>query len=816
MRVGIDIRPLQLDAYKTRGIGTHLRSWIESAQTVARAGTFHLLFDPALPVPSIQLTSDHWMLCPFELPFAPLGDQVEGLRIQPDAEFVFDSAMESYLVAQEFDLFHATYPLMLEAFVARRLRRTRWIATIYDLIPIVFRDEYLNSLGEAARQSFAERLSASVYAHRVQTLSASSQSDLERFTGIPADKIDVIRGGVDSRFAPMRAEQFNQALAKLNLPRPYVLAVSGFHHAKNLRRVVEAYGLLPDTLRKEYGLVVVCPLAPQAKETIRSWCDNLGIERRVVLLQDLSPAQVVALYNGATLLAHPALYEGWGLPVLEAMRCGTPVLTSTVSSLPEVAGQAAVLVDPTNSQEIARGMTHLLTHPDLRAELCERGIHQASQFTWDDTARRVLESYARALDLEPSPMHVFSIATKWRHPLRLAFWSPLNPRRSGISDYSESLLAAMREYAQIDVFVDGYQPSNLPLLDHFPTYDAKAYPYVALRAPYDLNLYQIGNNRLHRYMYDRILGEPGIITLHDVCVYHLIHAVLAGGSHPERFWQEVAYCEGSEVAQKARIEYVKGQLDDYSLSLNRRLVEASRGVITHSDSAAKKLERYRAVSPLRIIPFGISILEDDQGKFARAIRHALDIPEDAFVFGVFGHIHRVKRIPVILRAFARVRAKLPNTCLLIMGPLDPSAADAIRPLQTNLENTREQGIYLDLTYADHVLRLMMVHAIDVGINLRYPTAGETSASLSTFLGMGKPTLVSAVSSFLEYPDSCCPKVPIDQNEEAVLFQHMFNFAVEPNSYRQAAEAAYNYCRDKSWDHCAQAYLQFVEDILSIH
>ena len=813
MRVGIDLRPLQLDAYRARGIGTHLRSWIEAAQTLPTTNAFDLLCDPALPAPALRLGSAQWTLRPFELPFTPPVESAEGLRIQPNAEMIFDSALESFLVSREYDLFHETYPLMLEAFAARRLHQTRWVTTIYDLIPLVFRDEYLDSQSQAVRTSFAERLGAAVSAQRVQTLSVSSQRDLERYAGIPTIKIDVIRGGVDSHFAPMPAEHVNRALAGLNLPSPYILAVSGWHYAKNLRRVIEAYALMPNALKKNYGLVVVCPLSPQAKETVQRWCQNLGIESRVGLFQDLSQTQVVGLYNGATLLVHPTLYEGWGLPVLEAMQCGTPVLTSNVSSLPEVAGDAAILVDPTSSPDIAQGMIRVLGDADWRAELRARGLRQASQFTWHDTAQRVLGSYAQAMDQAPNDARVFPVACQARRPLRLSFWSPLNPRRSGISDYSESLLAALREHAQIDVFVDGYEPSNKLLFDRFPTFDARAFPYLAQRAPYDLNLYQVGNNPLHRYMYDYILNQPGLITLHDVCVYHLIHSVLGGRPQAERFWQEVAFCEGAEVTRQARLDYVKGQLDDYSLALNRRLVQASRGVVVHSQHAAHQLERYPTRPPIQVIPFGIAILEDEQSQFACTIRQTMDIPTDAFVFGVFGNLHRVKRLPVILRAFARLRAQQPQVCLLMMGPLDPSVADVVQPLQANPEHTRAHGIYLDLTYADPVLRLMTIHAIDVGINLRYPTAGETSASLSTFLGMGKPTLVSAVGSFLEYPDTCCPKVPVNQNEENILFQQMEHFAMNRNSYRQAVESAYKYSRGASWDHCAQAYLLFAEEIL---
>ncbi|MBN1888127.1 MAG: glycosyltransferase [Thermoflexales bacterium] len=815
MRIGIDLRPLQLDAYKERGIGTHLRNWIQAAQGLASPAEYRLLFDPALPAPRLHLSSPLWQLHPIGLPFSPPEMPITALHIDPDSELVFDSAMEAFLIEAGIELFHATYTLMWEAFSARRLYRTRWVATFYDLIPLAFYDEYLGGLGERGRQSFAQRLSAAVYAQRVQTISRASQADLVKTSRLDPDKIDVIYGGVDPSFAPLGAAEVEKQLADTGIHAPYLFSVVGFHHTKNMRRTLEAYHLLPDALRQAFSLVIRCPLSQADRALLQDWLNELNIQDRVKLLPHVTQPQLVALYNGAALLLHPSLYEGFGLPVLEAMRCGTPVVTSITSSMPEIAGSAAELVDPYQASDIARGIARVLGSPSLQAELRERGLAQAAPFTWERTAAAVLESYAKAAE---APLYTLErvFPASFRpsaRRLRLAFWTPLNPRPSGVSDYSEHLIAELGKHADVDIFVDGYQLANLPLFDSFPTFDAKAYPALHSHSPYDMNLYQVGNNPLHRYMYTPILTQPGIITLHDFYIYHFIHAALMTNGHAEKFWQEVTCCEGSDLARKAQVDYMMGKLDDYLLPLNKHIVQSSRGVVAHSQWSIDRVKQYPGAPPARVIHFGLPLLEDDGGRFGQLVRRLLGLPSDGFIFGVFGNIHRVKRMPVVFEVFARLHNLHPNTALFIMGPVDGSAAEAIEPWQRNPRQARAQGIYLYLNYASYELMLMAMQAVDAGINLRYPTAGETSGTLSMLLGQGKPSLVSEVGSFVEYPDACCPKVPVDATEEQVLFKHMLALVRGEHHYRQAVQSAHAYSQDKSWPACAQSYLDFIDELL---
>ncbi len=816
MRIAIDARPLQLESYKYRGIGSYLRGWIEAAQSLSGADVFSLLFDPSLPPPAIQLSSERWKLQPFVATSVTRPFDPSALHADADEEFRFDSAVEVFLLEHEYDLYHATFSLMWETFIARRIYRTPWVVTFYDLIPLIYRNEYLDRQGEKARFSFAQRMGAAVHACRVQTISHASRDDLVQFAAMDSARIDVIYGGVHECFATLQSHVIAKTLANYRLSTPYIFSVSGFHHTKNLRRLLESYSLLANTIRQNYRLVILCPLASHEYDIVQSWLAALGIQDRVTFLQGVSKNDLVALYNGAALVLHPTLYEGLGLPILEAMRCGTPVVAARAASMPEIAEGAARLVDPLDAQDIACGVTDVLNSPTLQSEMREQGLQKAVSFTWDRTARGVLDSYQKASQLtDGQAKRIFANHYAGKR-LRISFWSPLNPRPSGVSDYSELLLAELMRYADIDVFLDGYQPSCLPLFDSLPMYEVAAYPSLARHRPYDMNLYQVGNNPIHAYMYKSILEHPGLVTFHDVCVFHFIHAVLALSENPKRFWDEVAYCEGPEVARYAQLDYIKGQLDDYRLPLNKRIAQASRGIVTHSEWAAQQIRQKDYKRPIRVIPFGISIVNDDGGCFGTLVRRLFGLPEQAFIFGVFGNIHRVKRMGVVLRSFARLHRQFSNSALFIMGPVDLSAAAELGPLQESPESARAHGIYLEPHRVTYDQMLVAMQAVDAGVNLRYPTAGETSGTLSMLLGQGKPTIISAIGSFTEYPDPCCPQVPIDDTEEDVLFNLMSSLANDKSRYRRAVQEAYSFSQKRTWNFCAQQYLDFIEEILNNH
>ncbi len=820
MRIAVDVRPLQFDAYRTRGAGRFLSSILPVFQPLNPSLQMLLVYAPERPAPDIPGGTPGWEFLPLDLPFSVQELPDTTPHTDPDLEFQFDSAMEAFLLHHQVNLFHNVYPFAWEFYVPRRLHKIRSIATILDVIPLVYKQEYLDPMGQRLKESFADRLGSAVYAQRVQTISAASARDIARFAKIPEGNLDIIYPGVGHDFRPLDRPQITEELRQLHLTGPFIFSLLGFHHSKNLRHTIMAFARLPRPLRDLYQFVILSPLSPDQAQIVESWIASEGLTGSVRLLRNVSHETLLALYNGATAVLHAAFYEGFGLPVLEALACGTPVVASDIPVLREIAAEAAVYVDPRAPEAIAAGLARLLADQELQAQLRTAGRQRAQLFNWERAAQALLDSYQAALAAPlPGPQpegaarNLPNILPSVPRRLHLAFWSPFNPKLSGISDYSESLVAALHQYADVDCFVEGYQPTNRALSDTVPVYDARAYAQLSAQRPYDSNLYQIGNNALHRYIYQQALQTPGIITLHDVVLYYLIYHTLVKESDTRAFWAEVVYSEGAAAAERARREYLQGRNVDYELALHRRIVETSLGIVAHSRWAAERITP-AATSPVQIIPMGCTLFPPDGGRFARMARALLDWPPDALVIGVFGIMHRVKRVETIARVYRRLRQQFPQLALVLMGPVDPTAWPLINELQQNPHETHAAGIHLYPGYASPEMLLTAMLAVDLGVNLRNPTAGETSATLHTLLAMGKPVIVSNIGTYREYPDLCCPKVPPDDTEEQALHDLLLQFVGPSSILQQASEGAWAYSAPNSWDRTAQRYLTFVEQIRS--
>jgi glycosyltransferase involved in cell wall biosynthesis len=188
------------------------------------------------------------------------------------------------------------------------------------------------------------------------------------------------------------AEILARVRSAYGLPGEFILFLGSLEPRKNLVRLISAYARLPHALRREVHLVIAGG-AGWLNENVKRAAIEHGVTDWVHFVGYIPDEDLSALYSLATVFAYPSLAEGFGLPILDAMQCGVPVLTSNVSSLPEVTGDAAVLVSPTNVDEIVDGLTRLLESDSLRAQLRERGYRRASQFSWERCARETLAVY---------------------------------------------------------------------------------------------------------------------------------------------------------------------------------------------------------------------------------------------------------------------------------------------------------------------------------------------------------------------------------------------------------------------------------------
>ncbi|MBA3652732.1 MAG: glycosyltransferase family 4 protein [Actinobacteria bacterium] len=233
---------------------------------------------------------------------------------------------------------------------------------------------------------------------RVIVISESVKAELRGLPGYEDARVVVAPPGVDpTAYRPMSAADIDATLARLGVQRPYVLHVGAVEPRKNVARLVDAFANLSPALRRRFQLVVAGGLAWGVDETLAA-IDRAGATGATVRhLNGVATADLPALYNGAALLAFPSVYEGYGLPVLEALACGTAVLTSDRSSLPEAAGGAAVLVDPTSTGAIAASLEAMLT-TGVDEAARSRGLAHAASHTWERTAATIAGALHESAD----------------------------------------------------------------------------------------------------------------------------------------------------------------------------------------------------------------------------------------------------------------------------------------------------------------------------------------------------------------------------------------------------------------------------------
>jgi alpha-1,3-rhamnosyl/mannosyltransferase len=252
--------------------------------------------------------------------------------------------------------------------------------------------EFHQSANVTAEKRFAERIWKQ--AAGLIAVSESTRRDAVKVLGLNPEAIQVIYPGVAEPFFEATAETSASARLKYGLRRPYALYVGTVEPRKNLDRLLDAWQTLPGSVRGQFDLVVAGPTGWQSAGTLARLRAPAPGVRYLAYVPEPDLPDITA---GATVFVYPSLYEGFGFPVAQAMAAGVPVITSNLSSLPEVTGGAAALIDPHSPAELRAALDRLLTSPATRAQLADAGKTQAQRFRWDTCARRSLKFFERIL-----------------------------------------------------------------------------------------------------------------------------------------------------------------------------------------------------------------------------------------------------------------------------------------------------------------------------------------------------------------------------------------------------------------------------------
>lgn len=391
-------------------------------------------------------------------------------------------------------------------------------------------------------------------------------------------------------------------------------------------------------------------------------------------------------------------------------------------------------------------------------------------------------------------------------PPKLAYFSPLPPARSGIADYSADLLPHLAPWADVHLFVNG--PVDPPLAWQFPVWPHRESPWRRDLHGYDCGVYHLGNNPLHAYVYPYVFSHPGIIVLHDLVLHHMLawSAQYRGGA--ATYLREMTYVHGAAGAAVGW-DVLTGARPApfFEYPLCERALDASLGVIVHSRYLEEQVRRLSPETPVRVVPMGMPLAGEPFDKLrVRGTRRRLGLPEEGLLVGCLGEATHHKRLDVVMRAIARV----PDAFLVIVGNVAPGLDLPREAARAGIG--RCVRITGGVTPEEFVAYLS---AVDASVNLRYPTAGETSAAALRSLAAGLPTIVSDLGANQELPESCVFKLPVAGDEEALLAGVLGWLAEEPARGKALGEAGRQYiASEHAPERAAREYIAFVEEALA--
>lgn len=686
----------------------------------------------------------------------------------PSGKLVYAGTAEAEAALSVARVFHAFSPFeptcqigQLRPQVVDR-QGLSYSATVYDLIPLCHPETYLADPVEKRRYEAHLQLVSS--ADALLCISGAVATDLVSHLGIPEGRCRTVGTGVSPLFSPgaSKEDALREAGALLgDLDKPFVLFPGGDEPRKNAEGLLRAFGSLEPELAS-YKLVVSGELPALTANHYRHLARQHGYEDRLVLAGFVPDELLVTLYRAAELVVFPSLAEGYGLPVAEALACGTPAAVSDRPPLDELVPEPAARFDPTDEEQMAAVVGRLLVDRELGRAVVSEGERRLSN--WEEVAERAAAVFD-ALARRP--------VRPWRRRRRLAVVSPFPPLSSGVAEYSDRLMAALaKTYAEktastpleIDRFADGLDRRPVPALelDKAGLGDARHFLQAdAVRGGYDQVLYVLGNSELHTGALAALRERPGVVLVHDVRLTGLfIHSAERPGAVPGGLAGSIAraYGKGLPPELGANNSISQGARDRYGLLFLREVALLSERLLVTSQAAAElaRLDLGPDLSPrLGVLPFAMSWL--DESELAQ-VRRAAEEPKLRPLIASFGIVDDAKRPDLLFEALSHLAKAGREADLVLVGPASRQNTEKLERLAGELGVEHLVRLTGEVSRQEY---LSWLGACDLAVQLRHRFFGEASGTVSECLSAGLPTVVSRIGWMGELPDAVTPKVAPD-------------------------------------------------------
>jgi glycosyltransferase involved in cell wall biosynthesis len=786
--VWVDVQGCQNVANFERGIARQAGESTQALLRIAPEVVHTIGLTPALPVPA-SLDFVHGT--------GKLG-WVSGKGAEPD------SKPSIYHVTSPFE--GPTPIVTLEEQWPHWARRhgTRLVVTLHDLIPLIFSEHYVDP-DPINMSRWLARLGMVRTADHILAVSQCTAADAVEHLQFDENRITVIDAGTSVQIASMvgtREEAAKVLRGKFpGLRDGFLFYVAGGDWRKNVRGLIEAYARLPEQFRERHQLAITYKLDPEAREGLEAFAAEIGIHGDQLLLTGFVPdRELSALYRRCGLFVFPSLYEGAGLPILEAMACGAPVIGSNVSSVPEILGDLRATFDPADADDIARAIATALDDEAELQRLRRVSAERTAHFTWDRVARRSIEGYERAL---AAPSHR---DTPPRRRSRLAVFTPWPPDASGAAGYSRQLVERLADHADVDVIVAGdagseaYDSSLEPRVRLWPAGD---FDWVNELRDFDRFLYVLGNSGLHRHAMEALLERPGVVVAHDVRFAALYRSMEPGWTDNPIWLREKLYeMYGDRIPSAAlrRAPEDPGVQDQFGIYMSQEVQAHAEKLLVHSRYAADvlRMDRPPGVS-------GAETLVVERGVPEAAVRGNGGGSAVGTTVLSHGAGEHPEAIDLLVHAFAAIARERSDARLVLLGQLEPGAGRRLAETASNLGLGDAVQLASPLA-GDEYWRTLA--SADVAVELRTTSDGEASAAVCDCLAARVPTIVSSVGWLSELPDPAVLRVPRECAPGA-LAEQMRRVLDEPELHERIRAAQDDYATANSYERVAERYAEIL-------
>lgn len=676
--------------------------------------------------------------------------------------------------------------------------------TLHDLIPFIYQEPYLEN--PAIKSWYLKKIDHLRRADILLAISNSTANDAVNYLGIPEDSIVNASEDTDSHFSlrEISAEEELSLRKKYGITCPFILYTSGIDYRKNNERLIRAFALLPKDIRRSHQLVIVCSIQPDSKSMLEKLARQHGLDADEVILAGHVPEQdLVLLYNLCKLFVFPSIYEGFGLPVVEAMRCGAPVIGANTSSLPEVIGRDDALFDPYSEDAIAAKITQGLTDPAFRDDLIRHGTDHARKFSWDESAKKAIAAFEQFHAKRQQNQNRDLLPA--RRP-KLAYVSPLPPAHSGIADYSAELLPELAVYYDIEVITAQPEVSDQWIKACLPIRSVEW--FVKHARGYDRVIYHFGNSAYHVHMFELLERFPGLVVLHDFFLSGIQEHREIYNLAPNA-WTRALYGSHGYAAVRERFHARDRTGVVFKYPCNFDVLRQAVGVIVHSAYSVRLASKWygNELGHDWSVILHLRIPARDIDK--RKARKDLGLGPDDFIICSFGLLGPAKQNHRLIHAWLNCSlAKDPHCKLIFVGENDNGdysrrIIDAIR--QSNMgDRIRITG------WADTAAFQNYLGAADLAVQLRTLSRGETSGTVIDCMNHGLATIVNANGSNAELPQDAV-WILRDEFEDSELINSMETLRHDDNRRRTLGARA----REEILTHhapriCALQYAQAIE------